>query len=247
MFGTDWYAPIDAMLTRYARPAAPLRASTNRCDSSTSDVMLSWTSSASRAHSVVGERAEVAEAGVVDQDVDRRRLAVAAAHTRAAPPGVPRSPVDDVDATPAARRRDLASASSRRAVSTRSQPRAASSRAIAAPMPLDAPVTSARNPVSSAMRAKLARGAPVMLRRFPAVTRRALQNAWRRGGFVHGRAKPHHCRTTRPHTNSTALTRARTRLSNLTIRFGGRGVTIIVYYRRNHLHELPTRTMVAQA
>src|SRR5580704_3350173 len=77
--------------------------------------------------------------------------AVAPTHTAAAPPARPRSPTTTstftrwaVAISPAS----LSSSPRRRAVIARSAPRRARSRAIAAPMPLDAPVTSARRPAS---------------------------------------------------------------------------------------------------
>ncbi len=164
--GTDWYAAIEETFRRYARPGWPARAATKRRDSSTSEVTLSWSSSALTRPVGGLKRPEVAEAGVVDEDVDRSGGGGRGGGGRgggasgggggrpdvAAAPGWPRSAVmTSTFLAPSAAHSaaTLSSASCRRAVSTSSTPSAARSRAIAAPMPLDAPVTSARLPVSS--------------------------------------------------------------------------------------------------
>src|SRR5687767_8069684 len=81
--------------------------------------------------------------------------AVAASQTMAGPSTRPRSAVIDDTVTPWARHSAATCSSAwvRRAVTIRCTPSAASSFAIAAPIPLDAPVTRARFPVSSDIRA----------------------------------------------------------------------------------------------
>ena len=87
--------------------------------------------------------------GVVHQDVDRYRPFVEAALQAAAAPGEARSIASTSTSTPYLRRRSAASfsiGSRRRAASTRLTFCAANRSANSAPMPLDAPVISARFP-----------------------------------------------------------------------------------------------------
>jgi len=74
-------------------------------------------------------------------------LAEAAAHSARAASGLSRCAVTMSTLTPWQLAATASSAYRRRAVDTKSTPSAASSRAMAAPMPLDAPVTGARLPL----------------------------------------------------------------------------------------------------
>jgi hypothetical protein len=98
----------------------------------------------------VVEAAAIAEAGVVDQDVDRA-TGRGRRPQRACGIGLSKISGDDVDLdtlTPWQVAATASSPSRRLAVNTSSTPSAASSRAMAAPMPLDAPVTNARLPLT---------------------------------------------------------------------------------------------------
>ena len=100
----------------------------------------------------LGEEAEVVDAGVVDQDLERSAAATTA---DAAEAGSVTS--SDVAAAPISRG-DLPAPSTFRSPITTSAPSAASRRAIAAPIPLAPPVTSALRPSSLIERSICARG-----------------------------------------------------------------------------------------
>src|SRR6185312_4055634 len=111
--------------------------------------MLSSIISASRGHSVSANGRNAPKPALLIR-MSTGPVFVALFQTASAPPGAPRSAaiVSVVVAQLAA---TSSSCALRRAVSTSVAPRADSSRAIAAPMPLDPPVTSARRPARSLM------------------------------------------------------------------------------------------------
>ena len=98
----------------------------------------------------IDERATHEDAGAVDEEVDRRDAARGCARSSPAPRRGPRRRRPPPRRCPPSSEARRWSSSSRRATSTQRQPRSASSRAVASPMPEDAPVTTATRRDSAA-------------------------------------------------------------------------------------------------